>query len=337
MAQSSIELLPTAGKRTIGTRIYTWTDPSRKEKAPAGKGMPRTLLAQIWYAAEITKRAMPTAAYVPQLNAYGNVWEPEDIRAAASVRTHSYADAPVKRSGALPVVLICHGWQGTRTEYTMLAEELASHGYVVVGLDQPFMGRIALDAETITEPTEMQFANGAEVFAWYTADVMFALAQVRVLNEDRSGPFFRRLDVAHIAGIGHSSGFVGISGACQDPQALQACVNVDAPRVPAERIAKIAHPLLWLDLQKAGDLPAHPAAVAWTAKLSGTRHSSVEDWAYIEAHNEAEKHDAAKNIRIIRGVILAFADRYLRSNSKRLKQLVAHSPVGVRLAVQPNP
>ncbi|MGH8909131.1 MAG: hypothetical protein ACRD0K_22220 [Egibacteraceae bacterium] len=54
----------------------------------------------------------------------------------AATRAHGHTGAPVgRRHGAWPVVLFSPGFMGSRVLYTVLAEELASRGYVCARVD----------------------------------------------------------------------------------------------------------------------------------------------------------------------------------------------------------
>lgn len=51
------------------------------------------------------------------------------------VLTHSWIDAPVRRSARpLPVLIFSHGYLGMPSDYTALMEDLASHGYAVLSI-----------------------------------------------------------------------------------------------------------------------------------------------------------------------------------------------------------
>ena len=65
---------------------------------------------------------------------------PEIVFAEAELaRTAAVTDAPAERAhGPYPVVLFSPGLAGVRSQNTAWAQELASHGYVVVALDHPY-------------------------------------------------------------------------------------------------------------------------------------------------------------------------------------------------------
>ena len=102
------------------------TDTSRQEELSSNPAAKRELVVQVWYPAETSSD--PVARYKRwQETLPGTFYE-------ALIATHSRMNAPIARKGKpFPVVLYGHRWNGERTQNTELAEDLASHGYVVVG------------------------------------------------------------------------------------------------------------------------------------------------------------------------------------------------------------
>jgi hypothetical protein len=212
-ATLKIELLKPSGPFSIGTKIYEWVDSSRPERATNKSVAFRELIVQVWYPVKNVQE--PTAPYVSRLEAYRQVWEPKDVEVAGRVLTHAHLDEKSLSGLHFPVVLFSHGWQGTRTEYTSIAEDLASHGFAVFGIDHPYMGRIALSNGQVTEPTEDQFENQAEIRNYYGQDVKFVIDQIMKLNVgDTDDTFTGKLEVSRIGAIGHSSGFVAAATRC---------------------------------------------------------------------------------------------------------------------------
>ena len=53
--------------------------------------------------------------------------------------THARLEGPIASHGhPFPVLLFNPAWTGRRTQNTFLAEELASHGYIVAGIDHTY-------------------------------------------------------------------------------------------------------------------------------------------------------------------------------------------------------
>ena len=319
-ATIQIELLKPSGPFSVGTKIYEWVDRSRPERANKSEAF-RELIVQVWY--PVKTELQPTAPYVPRLNAYRQVWEAKDVEVAERVQTHAHFDENPLSGRPFPVVLFSHGWQGTRTEYTSIAEDLASHGFAVFGIDHPYMGRIALSNGQITEPTEDQFENQAEIRNYYGQDVKFVMDQIAKLNVgDLGNAFTGKLQVSRIGAIGHSSGFVAAATACMTDRRIAACANVDAGGYTANDLRALKQPLLWLRLKRAGALPSEflkdRREPSYELLLRDANHSSVEDWDYIEAESDEQRELAANRLHILRKYIGAFFSEYLHGQKSTL-------------------
>jgi predicted dienelactone hydrolase len=320
-AADKIELLKPTGPFPIGTRIYEWVDSSRLEQAIRKSGEFRQLVVQVWY--PVKNAHQPTAPYVPRLEAYRQVWEPKDVEVARRVLTHAHLDEKSLSGRRFPVVLFSHGWQGTRTEYTSIAEDLASHGFAVFGIDHPYMGRIALPNGQVTEPTEDQFENQAEIRNYYGQDIKFVIDQIVKLSVgDTDDTFTGKLEVSRIGAIGHSSGFVAAATACMTDRRIAACASVDAGGYSASDLRALRQPLLWLRLKRAGPLPDEflkdRREPSYELLLEDANHSSVEDWDYIEAESSEQRESAANRLRILRKYIGAFFSEYLQGQKSAL-------------------
>jgi pimeloyl-ACP methyl ester carboxylesterase len=324
-----LELPAPTGPFAVATKICNWTDRARVEKGTGKPGDFRQLVVQVWYPTKDASGSL--APYVPMLSAYRGAWDEADIETARRVITHSRANKPPLAGMKFPVVVFSHGWQGTRSEYTSVAEDLASHGYAVFGIDHPYMGRIVLTNGKITEPTEDQFQSAAEIQAYYGRDVQFAIDEIARLNAaDGDGIFAGRLDLTRIAAIGHSSGFVAAGTACKLDRRITACVNVDAPKFNASLLAGLDQPLLWIRLERAGAVPREfvqtPGSRVYELQLASTNHGSVEDWDYLSAKSSLERDQAAENLRLIRMYLGAFLEATLKNEKAPLLERKSDRP-----------
>jgi alpha-beta hydrolase superfamily lysophospholipase len=312
-AQPQIELPKPSGPYAVGTLTYDWQDRSRVEKA-TGQGN-RQLVVQVWYPA-VSGAAAERATYVPRLQAYKSVWDKDRMEQSDKVVVHAIKSAEV-RKGQYPVVIISHGWQSTRSMLTSFIEDLASRGFIVVGIDHPYMGRIALKDGTVTEPREDQFKNAAEIYDYYTQDALFVLKTLAKLGPEDS--ILRgHLNLQKTASIGHSSGFIAAGGACISDPRVKACVNLDAPGTPLERLSQIKKPLLWMRLQRAEPLPSAflkaKALPVWEVTLHDANHGSVTDWDYVFAKDSDERDRAAMRLKQIEDYVAQFLKDYLQDS-----------------------
>ena len=169
-------------------------------------GTQRELFAWTWYPAVLQQPSQKVADYLPapwrtalerQLGVLLTQFLTRDL---SRVRTHSIRDAEVSpQQRSYPVVLMRAGLAALTTDYSTLAEDLASHGYVVAGCDAPYRsfmvvfpdGRVIArapqnNADLVGGPQKEQLANKL-VQAW-SADMGFALDQLERLNaSDPSG------------------------------------------------------------------------------------------------------------------------------------------------------
>jgi predicted dienelactone hydrolase len=119
----------------IGTRSLRLVDRSRRDPFVAGR-RDRELMVQLWYPAARATQA-PPGVYMPA----GTARAVESLTgvptgAFAALRVHARPSARAAR-GRRPVVIFSPGAAVPRGVYTLLVEELAARGYVVVALDHP--------------------------------------------------------------------------------------------------------------------------------------------------------------------------------------------------------
>jgi predicted dienelactone hydrolase len=126
--------------------------------------------------------------------------------------------------------------------YSALAEDLASHGYVVIGFDAPYRSELVAfpDGRVITrteqnDPERCLEVSGDEqerciepiLQAWAT-DMAFVLDRLAALNtDDPSGTFTGRLDLSRVGVFGLSMGGAEAAQFCHKDPRCKAGVDVD--------------------------------------------------------------------------------------------------------------
>ena len=239
-----VELLPPTGKQAIGRRSFHWIDPNRKQL----NGRACEVLAHLWYPAKKLVGATPLP-YLPDFAAIRSAVGEAHLRAAAAgsydalstARTHSLADAEVSPELAkYPIVLLTHGLRYSSLGYSMLAEELASWGYVVVGIDHPVtaFAMILPDNRTAIFNEELwskrRSADETREFERAIVeqcgnDLVFAINHLDELNRNTSAsPFAGRLDLGQVGVVGHSFGGRVAARACQLDSRFRAGVLLDS-------------------------------------------------------------------------------------------------------------
>ena len=128
------------GPGPVGTTSLYLKDVSRPDPWAAGVSA-RELMVSLWYPAAPSDgrraRYMTPAESELLLASRGLTSVPQDV--LSTVRTNAVSEAtPAGRQRGLPLVVLSPGFTNSRSTLTALAEDLASHGYVVAGIDHTY-------------------------------------------------------------------------------------------------------------------------------------------------------------------------------------------------------
>src|SRR2546423_11275948 len=238
-----LELPTPTGPFAVGRVTYDWTDDAKLDTLAPVPGTKRELLVWVWYPSAVAQSA-PVDDYVPaQMRAAaGPARGPLSLvtRDVSKVRGHSVQDADVSpQQPSYPVVIMRAGASAGVVSYSTLAEDLASHGYVVVGFDAPYRtGVVAFpDGRVMTRRPENnpELVSGEQLtklgdklLAAWTADVSFVLERLQRFNaSDPSGKLTGRLDMTRVGVFGHSFGGATAAQFCSQDSRCQAGIDVD--------------------------------------------------------------------------------------------------------------
>lgn len=238
---SDFRLPAPSGPYQVGTTSYYLVDSSRKETyntevydlrtrklittpPPTDR---RELMVYIWYPAKVKLGATP-APYIDEGFALGTaeVFGPTfgvspDVftkLVTQIVRTNAISKAPLANAQKrYPVIFFSPGHGSTSKQYSSQLEQLASHGYVVVGINPTYETPVLLpDERLITQSTVFDFSSADKQTEYRTfeeatsiraKDVSFVLNQLRWLNfKDPQGLFSGGLDLSKVGIFGHSLG-----------------------------------------------------------------------------------------------------------------------------------
>ena len=159
-----------------------------------------------------------------------------DLSIVHAHSTRNPAVAP--REPSYPVLILRGGASAPVAAYTTLAEDLASHGYVVVGLDAPFRTTVVVFpdgrafARTPANNPELCGGRAAgcidRLLGAWIGDIGFAIDRLQQVNgSDPSGRFTGRLDLARVGVVGHSFGGAQAAQFCHDDARCKAGVDID--------------------------------------------------------------------------------------------------------------
>ncbi|MGC0327549.1 putative dienelactone hydrolase [Streptomyces sp. SAI-170] len=343
------------GPYSVGTTSMHLVDASRSDPwvSPTRR---RELMVSLWYPA----RPGHGKGVAPQLPAgtaarFGALAEKEfSIRAGAvdwaPTPTHSVVGAPVLRQrGGLPVVLYSPGKDVPRGFGTVLAEDLASRGYVVVAVDHTheslaveFPGGRLEDKQPATETRGLRALVDVRV-----ADVRFVLDCLEALNAGGTPDASRRplparlarsLDLTAIGMFGHSLGGATTAQVMHDDHRVVAGANLDGGTGSGpESVGTVVDDGLdrpFLLMSSILGNSRHPALATFWQHLRGWRCNiqmlAASHYSYTDLQAELPRIAAAgamppdrlreavgtvasaRSLRVQRAYLSAFLDTHLR-------------------------
>jgi predicted dienelactone hydrolase len=230
--------IPTpSGPYQVGTTIYELTDDSRRELY-SGKDEARRFQVQVWYPSE----AGPSDERAPWMS-NAEIFAPAiatDIDMPsffldhlALVKVPAYKESKVAPSNSgYPVILFSHGWNGFNAQNTGQALELASHGYIVIGVQHTYGAVVtAFEDGTVAYNNPSALPSGApddeydlaahKLGDQWAGDMGFALDFMQSQNNTSNSPFYTLLDLSQVGVYGHSTGggaaiqFCGTDARCK--------------------------------------------------------------------------------------------------------------------------
>ncbi len=211
-----------SGPYPIGTSIYEMTDSSRQELY-SGKEEVRRFMIQVWYPAEIASTDVK-APWMTNADVFApaiaNFIRMPDyfLNHLALVDIPAYQDAKLaKAEKPFPIILFSHGWKGFNAQNSGQALELASNGYVVIGLQHTYGAITTVFPDGSIAPNNPNALPADEddpnyevvarklVDQW-AGDMSFVLDQLHG-TENEAGAFFdSHIDFSRIGVYGHSTG-----------------------------------------------------------------------------------------------------------------------------------
>jgi len=272
---------------------------------------------------------------------YGSTPSSWSTRLAAFF-SHSLSNAPLARNLAkYPVVLYSPGFEGHRRENTDKVEDLASWGYVVVGLDHRDTYLSVFPNGTLVHGQGTLNNNSDAILAieGRLLDMQCVLDELENLNA--GDPLLGgRLDLDKIGAFGWSIGGATSAQLCLRDPRCKAGVGFDGLFYETNMLTQtLSVPYLYFDEDVAplydgppyaDVLPVfnHMVTNAYWVKLVSTVHGSFTDWDLIVDSGTLQGFwgtpvsgqflPAARVTQIVRTYLLSFFNKYLRGEDDHL-------------------
>jgi dienelactone hydrolase len=338
------------GPYPAGTASVWLTDTSRPDPWVSGVNA-RELMVSLWYPAVSSAgrraRYMTPAESELQLTSRGITGIPPDT--LSTVETNAVSDArPAGAQRSLPLVVLSPGFTNSRSALTALAEDLASHGYVVAGIDHTYESYATAFPDgrvTTCLAREAPRRDGkVEVGAGRAADVCFVLDELTGAHP--AWPGAGLIDPSAMAMAGHSAGGAAAIAAMLADSRIRAGIDMDgstAAPIPDEGLAR---PFLFLGKQSnytpggAGAVTTlrdwklrRGAVITWERDwelltgwkrwlvVAGAVHASFTDLALLADQAGIDTGaglSGARSLDITRAYVRAFFDQHLRGRPQAL-------------------
>jgi len=291
-------LPPPTGQHSVGRTQFDWVDESPSDSTTPSRH--REIVVWAWYPATPARGAHP-AVWMP--GKWGEVFWSEYSKGhpglgagpnLSSIRSHAYADAPVESSSRkYPVLLFAPGSGTTPLDYSAIIEDVASHGYIVLGVESPDYGRASIFADGRVvlghDPVERATRGGERpstalaLRAWEEAarvfgeDLSFALKHLAALGDV---PLNRAADLSRVGVFGHSLGGAAALQCAHDNPRVRAVFDIDGSPIWSAGNGPLHKPVLILSAASTGlsyDAVLSGATPGLHLRLAGTVHSFSSD------------------------------------------------------------
>ncbi len=341
------------GTYSVGRAEFDWTDNSRIDPLSDTANQKRELVVWAWYPATVPQ-GDSTAPYLPSdwitarnkdQGTLGGILESRFL----SIHTHSFANVPLAGTqGAYPVIIMEPGMGPIPTDYTVYAENLASHGYIVFGINPTYTsnvivfpdGRVALRSDKGTIPDNATAAeadaDASRIGKVWTQDVFFVMDQLHSLNADSSSPFYNKLDLSHIGVFGHSFGGATAAAVCETDSRCKAGADLDGTLFTYQSGATLQAPFMFMiedhcgkDCNVLQQAYSSSNSTAYYLSIRGTKHFNFSDMPLrlpplssllLNKMGYIGSIQPERGLEISNAYLVAFFDQYLKGINSELLQ-----------------
>ncbi|MBD3231467.1 hypothetical protein GF322_02275 [Candidatus Dependentiae bacterium] len=282
------------GNYSVGVKDFHWIDKNRKETFSNNSEHPnRELMIKIWYPTQGKLPEKPTTPYAPDLvnyykKNYHFIW-----LFGFSRPIYSYVKKDTIFSNdksEYPIIIFTPGYGGRNDSNSFHCEELASHGYIVVGISPTYEdnivqfqdGRIANGKKVCKTKNNKNKSfverrkEGKKEIEIRVADVKFVLDQLEQLNKDKKSIFYQHLDQDNTAIFGQSMGGEVAAQLCQRDSRIKAGVDMDGS-------------LIHLDLEKAFNKPFMFLLAGDSVAMLDKPKMDYDDWKKFHVTSAKEE------------------------------------------------
>ena len=330
-AQNSPLPAPT-GQHQVGRVQFDWVDTSRADPHDASRK--RELVVWVWYPAAAAPDAvvgewMPGEWGTALARRYSEEHPGTDVASLVpQLHSHSYVNGAIDPTGKWPLVLFAPGLGTMALDYSVILEDLASHGYVVLGVGSPEFARVSVygDGRVVRGKVPLQLA-GRDATAiraiedsppTMSADLRFALNRLAA-----TAAFKNHIDTTRVGAAGHSIGGAAAAQFAHDDARVKAVFDLDGTGAWSSRNGALENAVLVLSAAASAgfNYPVLSGArPGLHLRLAGAEHSfSMDEGALsVGTARPAGSLQAARALEITARYMAAFFNQYLNGQLERL-------------------
>lgn len=249
------------GKYNVGTKTLYLVDQNRIETLEKDPTHPlRELMIQIWYPAQGIIPNKPTTPYSEKSFSFIKNTFPNLSKLFFPKKIFSYAqfDQTILYD-KYPIIIFSHGFAAAdKNSNTAQCEELASHGYVVIGISHTYfsastqfpdgreitINKLLNKLQNINLDKAIEKSN--EFIEIWIADVKFVIDTIEKLTKDKNSFFYDKLDIKKIGIFGHSYGGATSIQSCSKDCRIKCAVDMDGSLFGEPIKEKINKPTLFI-------------------------------------------------------------------------------------------
>ncbi|BEL06973.1 hypothetical protein Q0Z83_051640 [Actinoplanes sichuanensis] len=232
LAAEPLQLSAPTGRFPVGATELYLKDTSRPDPW-VPEQTARELMVTLWYPTNTPQgtRTEYLSAEESRLLIEGKHLDGVPPEIFSTVGTYAIDGAkPAGRAHSLPLIVLSPGWTQPIVTLTGLAEDLASHGYVVAGINHTYETyAITFPDGRITGCAACAFDNDRKFFGKLyqsrAADVSFVLDELT--GRHPKWPGARLIDPSRIGVAGHSAGGASALAALVRDRRIDAGIDVD--------------------------------------------------------------------------------------------------------------
>lgn len=263
---------PPSGPFGVGTTTLHLVDTDRAEILGPEPGGPRELMVQVWYPTELdparrgdyvadSDQVIPVLAGIFGLPRFA-------LSHLSHITTNGLDAAPVAGTGHFPVVVVLSGTGGFRQSTTFLVEHLVSHGFVIAGVDLPYVSAAVVFPDsrvvemspleelrplvrqsympTAEAPTLNGVALEDGIIPFLGQDISLLIDELERLDAEGTHPLAGRLDLQRIGVAGVSLGGIVAGEVAREDRRVRAALILDAA-VPLRTVEEgLDVPTMWI-------------------------------------------------------------------------------------------